>query len=178
MICSIDGCDRVVKARGWCSKHYKRWHKYGDPLAVLIDREAPPDERFWAKVDKTDTCWLWTAYISPDGYGRFDRLRAMGEQSAHRIAYVLLVGPIPDGLELDHLCRVRHCVNPLHLEAVTHAENVRRGRSGAHLGERTHCPRGHEYTRENTYVHRNKRSCRECRRAASLRWMRRQRAVA
>ena len=78
---------------------------------------ATPEERFWAKVDKTDDCWLWTANRTNAGYGHFwlDRRMVL----AHRFAYELLIGPIPDGLTLDHLCRVRACVNPAHLEAVT-----------------------------------------------------------
>lgn len=81
--------------------------------------------RFLRKVDKTDSCWLWTAYVNDDGYGMFrDNGRLL---SAHVWSYEHEHGPVPDGLELDHTCRVRACVNPAHLEPVTHAENVRRG---------------------------------------------------
>ena len=83
-------------------------------------------ERFWTKVKFTDSCWLWTAAKSPLGYGRF-RLIAPGEVYAHRYAYEFCVEHIPGGLEIDHLCRVRHCVFPNHLEVVTHRENVLRG---------------------------------------------------
>ena len=93
------------------------------------------EERFWAKVDKTDSCWLWTA-ATTHGYGCFDA-KPFGTALAHRIAYLLLVGPIPEGLHLDHLCRVTKCVNPAHLEPVTGAENSRR----AHAA-RTHCKSG------------------------------------
>lgn len=101
------------------------------------------DERFWEKVKKTDTCWNWTAARFPTGYGAFrapDRVLY-----AHRVAYELLIGPIPGGLHIDHLCRNRRCVNPAHLEPVAPAENVRRGNSGKLQARRTHCPRGHEY---------------------------------
>lgn len=84
--------------------------------------------RFWAKVDKTDSCWLWTASVNQLGYGRF-RVDNTTRVTAHRYAYETLVGPIPDGQELDHLCRVRSCVNPAHLEPVSHRENVLRGTS-------------------------------------------------
>jgi hypothetical protein len=85
--------------------------------------------RFWAKVEKTDGCWFWRARIIATGYGSFslDGRKVM----AHRFAYELLVGPIPEDLELDHLCRVRHCVNPAHLEPVTHRENILRGMRAA-----------------------------------------------
>src|SRR5688572_16860021 len=82
-------------------------------------------DRFRAKVDRTGGCWLWTASRILSGYGQ---VRFEGKnQRAHRVAYALVKGPIPEGLVLDHLCRVKHCVNPDHLEAVTQAENLRRG---------------------------------------------------
>jgi hypothetical protein len=128
-----------------------------------MNLEALP-ARFWAKVDKTETCWLFTVNIAPEGYGKFSfhgRTR-----NAHRVVYEALVGPIPDGLDLDHLCRVRHCVNPAHLEPVTRAENARRGAAGSLI---THCPKGHEYNETNTGVHRrhgrgDHRYCKQCNR--------------
>ena len=105
-------------------------------------------ERFWAKVDKSGDCWLWTGAKSSAGYGSFRVGR--GGVGAHRIAYELAVGPIPAGLELDHLCRVRHCVNPNHMEPVSHSENTHRGETvAASNAAKTHCPQGHEYTDEN-----------------------------
>lgn len=103
-------------------------------------------DRFWTKVNKTDTCWLWTAG-KWQGYGRY---RA-GTRNvlAHKHAYELANGPIPAGLELDHLCRVRECVRPDHLEAVTHAENVRRGNGG--MPARLTCRQGHRYEGDNIY---------------------------
>jgi hypothetical protein len=85
-------------------------------------------ERFWAKVDKTDTCWLWTGYVHPKGYGRFYPGGGRGTQIvyAHRFSFELAHGPMPEGMEADHLCRVRHCVNPEHLEAVTRRVNLDR----------------------------------------------------
>lgn len=115
--------------------------------------------RFWPKVNKTDTCWLWTAARTPDGYGSFDK------RVAHRWAYENCVGPVPDCLELDHLCRVRHCVNPAHLEAVTRCENQRRSpvSAGGRNAAKTHCPRGHEYDESNTRIDADgSRRCRTC----------------
>ena len=117
--------------------------------------------RFWAKVEKTDTCWLWTGRQAPDGYGTFwGRVTT----HVHRFAYITLRGPIPLGMQVDHLCKVRHCVNPDHLEAVSPRENTRRS-AGAPAANvlKTHCPRGHEYDLVNTYVdRRGRRSCRAC----------------
>lgn len=91
-------------------------------------------ERFWQKVDKSGDCWLWTAGIDTRGYGTF---RPTGGRmtKAHQWAYRELVGEVPVGLELDHLCRVRRCCNPSHLEPVTHAENVRRAPAKTHCDE-------------------------------------------
>lgn len=116
-------------------------------------------ERFLAKVEKTDACWLWTAALFPNGYGTFwDGTKHV---RAHRYAYELLVGPIPEGLDLDHLCRVRHCVNPEHLEPVTRLENLLRAPRFA--PGRTHCPNEHELTARNVRVERNGyRRCRTC----------------
>lgn len=122
-----------------------------------------PTERFVAKVDKTGSCWVWTAYRTARGYGRFnDGSRIV---QTHRFAYELWVGPIPDGLELDHLCRNRSCVNPDHLEPVTGRENILRGVSpSAQHAAKTHCPNGHPYSGENLYVApgRHHRQCRAC----------------
>lgn len=97
----------------------------------------PVDERFWSKVNKTETCWLWTAALDRHGYGVFGVAKGRGSARAHRVAYELVNGPIPGSLPLDHLCRVRACVNPAHLEPVTVAENNRRMMSARRTGAST-----------------------------------------
>jgi hypothetical protein len=120
-------------------------------------------DRFWSKVDRSggdESCWLWTASTTPAGYGQF-RVGA-APQYAHRLSWVAANGPVPDGLELDHLCRVRRCVNPRHLEPVTTKENSLRGQSFAAINARkTHCPQGHPYDEANTI--RSKSGARLCR---------------
>lgn len=126
-------------------------------------------KQFWAKVEKTDNCWIWNG-CRVAGYGQFS-VNGKGKRS-HRIAYELLVGPIPVGLHLDHLCRNPSCVNPAHLEPVTSRENTLRGNAmfaGDHNRRKTHCPYGHEYTPENTYRSKKGRECRTCGRM----WVRR-----
>lgn len=115
------------------------------------------------KVDDSG-CWLWTAKIGRDGYGRFYLARRW--LMAHRFAHELLVGPIPEGHDVDHLCRTRLCVRPQHLEAVTHAENMRRTPYLAARVAQTECIHGHAYTPENTG--RDSRGCRYCKRCHSL----------
>ncbi len=124
---------------------------------------TPAAVRFWAKVEFTDTCWLWTGARTSKGYGEFhhdNRIRP-----AHRWAYEFCVGPIPEGLTLDHLCRVHHCVFPVHLEPVTNRVNLLRGEGiTAQQVRQTHCKRGHPFNEANTYRWRGHRFCRTCQR--------------
>ena len=131
----------------------------------------PIEARFWSKVEFTDSCWLWTA-SRVVGYGDFSvGSRVDGSAKhvrAHRWAYGYLVGPIPEGLVIDHLCRVRHCVNPDHMEPVTLRENILRGVGVAAIcAVKTHCKHGHAFDEANTYIYaRGGRGCRACGRRA------------
>lgn len=125
-------------------------------------------ERFFSKVSKTETCWIWTASHNGQGYGRISMGGRKGKlYYAHRLSYQIANGPIPDGLVLDHLCRTPSCVNPDHLEAVTQKINSQRGDAGNHMkiynGQKTHCPSGHPYDEENTHLSPSgRRTCRSC----------------
>lgn len=154
--------------RGLCNPHYRRLRRHGDPLTLRPSQWESIEQRFWSKVDKNGPipdydpklgkCWIWTAGKSL-GYGFFNS--RFTQVRAHRVSYEWLVGPIPDGLVIDHLCHVKECVNPSHLDAVTLAENTRRRRSPN--SAKAQCPHGHEYNEENTHWTENGwRLCRTC----------------
>jgi hypothetical protein len=190
-LCSIDPSHGPACGRGWCSMCLQRWRRTGDPLKVTVIR-ADDERRFWSHVDKRrpDECWLWTAGLSRHGYAPFSvGGKAVG---AHRWAYERFVGPIPEGLVIDHMCHVagectdagrdclhRRCVNPMHLKAKPHRDNVLRGNGTAAVNARkTHCDKGqHEFTPENTYIipSTGGRVCRTCEAARWDRGRRRRR---
>lgn len=133
-------------------------------------RHPPLEQRFWPQVEKTDTCWLWRGWIDKDGYGN---IHGFGkQQGSHRVAWMMLNGAVPDGLVIDHICRVRNCVNPEHLRAITFVQNVMCGEGPcARHKRKTHCTNGHELTEENVHLRGGGkwRSCRICERAADKR---------
>lgn len=165
------------------------------PRPLLTEKQltldaAPLLARFEARIHRNDEtgCWEWMGTITNvaergcGGYGIIStgsyRRGTRRQTTAHRMLYETLYGPLQEGLELDHLCRVRHCVNPAHLEPVSHSENVRRGTGAAFFRNKTHCPRGHAYTTENTYINpRGHRICRTCRPISQTRFRNKNRAA-
>lgn len=152
-----------------------------DDRVAAFDRwtrsEREKQARFWMRVTK-DYHWLWTGTVDTNGYGRV--IIDGRNMAAHRVAYEWLVGPIPEGLELDHLCKVRHCVNPAHLEPVTHKENTARGDTiTARASAKTHCPRGHVLAGENlvpSSLRNGRRDCLACSRLRAAEYRKRKRA--
>jgi hypothetical protein len=118
--CAKDACQTI-----YCNAHYKRLRRTGSPTGST---RKTAEQFFWAKVDKTERCWLWTAAKTHNGYGVTGITGC--EQLAHRHSYTLANGPIPKGMQIDHVCYTRECVNPSHLRAVTHWEN-QENRAGA-----------------------------------------------
>ena len=160
-------------------KYVKQWERGQWPRPSL-------EESFWQRANKKSEfeCWLWSGGKNDDGYG------VLRGRTMHRYSYELHKGPIPAGLEIDHLCSVRNCVNPAHLEAVSHQENIRRSwdrgncesrrnRLGKWQLSKTHCSNGHEYSRENVVLDSTSgaRRCRICEKAKSARYMAKKRAI-
>lgn len=136
-------------------------------------------DRVMTRVSKeSNGCWLWTGPLLR-GYGRIFVRRDIGRRQVHRIVWEHLRGEIAPGLQLDHLCRHRHCVNPEHLEPVTPRENTLRSEAfTAKNAQKTSCSRGHPFTPENTYRWRQGRCCRICLRATQRRWVDKRKAAA
>lgn len=170
--CSQEGCKKPRRLHGLCSMHGTRLVRNGSPTALRQLRFDLPDwDKFWLRAVVQDGCWGWRGSLTSAGYAQF-HLRGGGRAVGHRWLWEQLYGPVPEGLELDHLCRNRGCTNPDHLEAVTHRENVQRGLTPIVAGNwqraRTECPKGHPYSPENTGIttigSSVRRYCRTCKR--------------
>lgn len=179
--CGEHECQEKFYARNRCRRHYRK--AFADGTLNVLERT--PAERFWEKVDRRGDaeCWPWTGAIGSGGYGNFF---AEGSYcNAHRFSYELNVGPIPAGLQIDHVsergCEGKSCVNPAHLEPVTGRENVLRAPASipAINLSRSHCPQGHAYDVENTYItSTGSRQCRACHRTRERELSRRRSLVA
>jgi len=179
-----------------CLVHYWRQKKHGTTDILPFKngpKPVPMEVRFWAKVVQSGDCWLWTGSTTRGGYGN---CHDPDERMAHRWAYKNMIGPIPEGLHLDHLCRVRACVNPYHLDPVTQAVNnsrmdytaflagAPRARAKENASRRakalaaTHCKRGHLFDEANIiWQKKGTRVCRACQYASIARYQERKRAA-
>lgn len=137
-------------------------------LAQVLIKRRRFEAAFWKRVNKTDSCWLWTGGRTDEGYGYLSVRAPSGKGArlfrAHRLAWFLFRGDIPDALVPDHLCHVRHCVNPDHIELVPVRTNTLRGRNNpiAQNAVKTHCKHGHEFTEANTKMRGPGQKHREC----------------
>jgi len=169
--CSVDGCDRNIRKREWCDMHYMQLMRAGVitnlPVQTVAERLAA------GLVRMPNGCLEWTGVTNRGGYGRiwFNGKIVM----AHRLAWELVNGPIPEGMLIRHLvCDNPPCCNVDHLRPGTQVENladmVAKDRHGRYNSVKTHCPQHHEYTEANTYLSpQGRRTCRTCKRAKDVR---------
>lgn len=140
--------------------------------ALQRARDLPWDTAVFRLLNRVDVdpktgCWIWTGSTTPGGYGQIG-MGSMTDGSrrlmaAHRVAYEIFIGQIPEDYQLDHLCRNRACIFPNHLQPVTQQENIRRGDGGAFWAAKTQCPHGHPYDAANTAIYQGRRFCLTCR---------------
>lgn len=186
MTCSVPDCTRPVEARGWCQTHYMQWRRTGDPVP------KPPlslAERLHRRIEVIGGCHLWTGKLNAYGYGMITISGGKKRQRrVHIVAYETLIGPVPEGLVLDHTCHLnngscaggvtclhRRCINPDHMMPRTIAENVMRGVGlMAKQARQTHCKRGHPLSGDNLYEWKGTRLCRTCRALNYANWQKRQ----
>ncbi len=168
--CSVEHCEDPAKVRGWCTLHYKRWKATGDPLLTKgTPHGLTPMERFmrFVAVDPESGCWMWTGASREGRYAAFSPEGRRGSlRAAHLWIYEQTVGPVPEGMLLDHFeCTRTMCVNPEHVRPVTARENsLRSDTSPAALNRaKTHCEHGHPFDEANTRVLADgERRCRKC----------------
>jgi hypothetical protein len=157
-ICKVINCESNIKSKGYCTKHYLRWWRYGD-TSYVKNLKGKAIDRFYFMIDKTNTCWNWKGSLDKGGYGRIADDEGWNDM-AHRWSYKNFVGDIPDGLVLDHICKNTKCVNPKHLRPVTHKQNIiDYGVSNASFlnSQKTHCIHNHELSLDNIYIYKGKR---------------------
>lgn len=161
--CSIEGCDtNGTLRRGWCDRHYARWRRHRDPQSTAVDRDV--ERRIRSATVDHGGCWVYTGQPS----ARYPETRIDGRRvGIHRWSYENHHGPIPDGYDVHHLCRVPRCWNPKHLQAIPAAENHRDNVRANAFASQGSCINGHELTPANVYRppgQPTRRMCRTCRR--------------
>jgi len=168
-ICTVKDCENIIRARGFCVKHWKRWRK-GKSLTKKSNIEKYAYEIFWERVDvkNTNECWEWAGNTRGNGklqYGMFCHKSKV--HSAHRYSYLLHHGEIPSlvgdyrGSCICHTCDNTLCVNPKHLFVATHSENMKDKKNKGRTTHKEYCKRGHKYNKKNTYI--TKKGLRHCR---------------
>lgn len=171
--CEVEGCDKPHHSKGMCSTHAARVRRNGSATSLKRLRGATLEERLWFRTQIENECWVFDGLGGPiknDGT-QYAHIKVGGQMAAvHRVAYEEFVGPIPDGWQVHHRCGTKPCWRPEHLQALSTADHRR-----VHHAERPRfCPRGHEYTPENTYERTTpegwlQRSCRRCKRETKRR---------
>lgn len=171
-VCAVEGCERTVRARGWCKAHYDRWRKTGNlGRSDIREWSGEAFARFMKYVDQSagvEGCHSWTGSLTEDGYGQF-RANNKTYKAARWLLGHLGGRPLYQSEMACHHCDNPTCVNPRHLYVGNAFTNMRDERNrhvpgGQYNAAKTHCPKGHEYTEENTRHHQGKRFCRECQR--------------
>ncbi len=179
--CTLPACEKPSQGRKWCSAHFAKFYRYGDPLAIGPGKgrvAQPVEPRLMAGLVSTGVgCWEWQRSRNADGYGQ---ICVNGRvERVHRVMYELKVGPIPEGKLVMHICDNPPCANPDHLRLGTDAENNadRDAKGRNYYRNQTHCPHGHLYDQTNTrWLKNGKRACIACSREQSLRGYYRRRA--
>lgn len=183
-LCSIEGCTRPSRKRGWCQTHYSRWQRHGDPLVVLTTPSEDMDRFVDAACNGTaptepNGCILWPFPL--DDYGYASRSTRKGRYAVGRVVLSRVIGPAPSaehqmGHAPHEVCGNRSCIAPAHLSWQTPTEQAQVKRLDGHYRRKTHCPMGHEFTTENTYLAKDKNGerrhqiCRTCHRLHAQRY--------
>lgn len=171
-ICNIEDCSKAVFRRSWCSTHYSRWLRHGEPRYKITGTLLQSMKRFWLNTDFNSLyeCWHWNGRTDKNGYGRLNfRSKDFNknDMAAHRLSYMLFAGELNPKLVINHICHNTLCVNPLHLEQITLSEN---SKDRWHDNSwKTHCKHGHIFDKKNTRTaKRLDRITRVCRKCSSL----------